>query len=106
MGRNSVFGIETGPCVVVYVRGIMVPVLAGARGLDVIQNVQAGSGSQARTLKRAAGLRPYKSKLKKNTGYAETVISNFYVIYPSAKISHWNKLMTGILEFWKIKLKI
>jgi hypothetical protein len=88
MGRNGVFGIETGPWVVVYVSGSMVPVLAGARGLDVIQNVQAGSGAQARTLKRAAGLRPYKSKLKKNTNYVDTGKSNCYVIYPAAKISH------------------
>jgi hypothetical protein len=29
----------------------------------------------------------------------------FYVIYPLAEISHWNGLMTSILEFWKIEWK-
>lgn len=59
---NSVFGIETGPWVVLYVRGIMLPVLIGARGSAILQNVQAGSRTQAHTLKGAAELRPYKSK--------------------------------------------
>jgi hypothetical protein len=28
---------------------------------------------------------------------------NFYVIYPSAEINHWNQVMTSrrTLEFWK-----
>jgi hypothetical protein len=25
----------------------------------------------------------------------------FYMIYPSAKISYWNQLMTGTRGFWK-----
>ena len=29
----------------------------------------------------------------------------FYMIYLSAKISHWNWLVTSTLEFWGIKYK-
>jgi len=25
----------------------------------------------------------------------------FYVVYPPAEISHWNRLVTSELEFWK-----
>ena len=41
---------------------------------------------------------PPKPKLKKK-GFIDIVISNSYVIYPSAEISHLNQLMTETLQF-------
>jgi hypothetical protein len=38
----------------------------------------------------------------KNTDFLDIMLSKFYVIYPSAEIVDWNRLMTSTLEFWKI----
>jgi hypothetical protein len=51
---------------------------------------------------RAGGSRdkaPPPNRNFKNTGFVGTITLRFHVIYPSAEISHWNRLMTSILEF-------
>jgi hypothetical protein len=49
-----------------------------------------------------AGAPPNPTRPKfKNTDFVD-IVSKFYVIYPSAEISHWNRLMTSTLEFWII----
>jgi hypothetical protein len=56
---------------------------------------------------RAAAPTPQtpQNRYLKNTHFVDIisqVFHKFYVIYPSAEISHWNRLMTSTLEFWKI----
>ena len=48
---------------------------------------------------------PHKSEFKKNTDLVDTMYGTLYVIYPSAEISHRNRLMTSTLEFWKKRNK-
>jgi len=53
----------------------------------------------------AAGLQPHETpntKIWKIQDFVDMSISKIYVIYPSAEISHWNRLVTSTLEFWKI----
>jgi hypothetical protein len=53
----------------------------------------------------AVGLQPPpvpQNRDSKNTDFVDIMISTFYVIYTTAEISDWNRLMTSTLEFWKI----
>jgi hypothetical protein len=63
---------------------------------DIQGRTQGGGGGGGRAPKP-----PQNRNLKKNTDFVDK-ISNFNVIYPSAEISHWNRMMTSTLEFWKI----
>lgn len=46
----------------------------------------------------ATGLQPPTLKLKfKKHGFLDMMILNFYAIYPSAELSHQNRLMNGTL---------
>ena len=67
--------------------------------LDVQLGAHLGGGVGAAGMQP---LPPSKSKLKKKS-FVDTVMSHFYVIYPSTEISHWNRLMTSKMEIWKIK---
>jgi hypothetical protein len=50
----------------------------------------------------ASGLQPIPISPKtnlKSIGFVDIIISNFYMISPSSKISHGNLLMTSTLQF-------
>jgi hypothetical protein len=48
---------------------------------------------------------PQKNQSLKDTDFVDTLMLNVQLVYVQPEISYWNRLMTGILEFWKIKLK-
>jgi hypothetical protein len=41
----------------------------------------------------------------KKTNFWTQWYQTFYMIYPSAKITQWNQLMSSMFKFWKIKYK-
>ena len=45
---------------------------------------------------------PSKTKFKKPQIFVDTILSDFYMFYPWAEISHWNGLLSGKLEFLKM----
>jgi len=66
--------------------------------------LRAGARPRRGGERGAAGLHPPISQLKW-TDLVDTMISNVSYGLPSDEISHWNRLMTTISEFWKIKYK-